>query len=95
LGLTLSGRWDEGATFDIANMILGLHLEEGKVFRGNSPVITFNVPGNIEQVYVDLKGRGVKFTQGIATEPYGKVVSFEDPDGHALLIHQPHETLST
>lgn len=75
--------------------MLGVHVEEGKVVRGNSPVITFNVSENIERVYGELKSRGVRFVQDVTTEPYGKVIPFEDPDGHALLLHQPKDKRAT
>lgn len=92
LGLTLTGKWHEGASFDVGNLTLGLHIEEGEIRRGNSPIITFNVEERIETIYHDLKKRGVKFMGGITEEPYGKVISFEDPDGHTLLLHQASVT---
>jgi predicted enzyme related to lactoylglutathione lyase len=91
LGLGVSRRWHEGATFDLGDVVLGLHIEEGKVTRGNSPTITFKVTGNIEELYDDLVRRGVRFVRAVTTEPYGKIATFEDPDGHALLLHQPPE----
>jgi predicted enzyme related to lactoylglutathione lyase len=89
LGLPLARRWHEGAAFKLENLVLGLHLEEGHIVRGNSPVITFNVNGSIEDLCRDLKIRGVQSLKEIATEPYGKIAPLEDPDGHQLLLHEP------
>jgi predicted enzyme related to lactoylglutathione lyase len=89
LGLSLTRRWHEGAAFEMESLVLGLHVEEAPIMRGNSPVITFNVTGAIEDFCRDLKGRGLQSLKEIATEPYGKVAPFEDPDGHSLLLHQP------
>jgi glyoxylase I family protein len=95
LGIGVARRWHEGAAFNFGNVVLGLHIEEGKVTRGNSPTITFKVTENIDGLYSDLVGRGVHFTQAVTTEPYGRIAAFEDPDGHALLLHQPQEMPSS
>jgi predicted enzyme related to lactoylglutathione lyase len=95
LGLDVARRWHEGAAFNFGDVVLGLHIEEGKVTRGNSPTITFKVTDNIDELYSDLVGRGVHFTQAVTTEPYGKIAAFKDPDGHALLLHQPQEMPSS
>ena len=89
LGLPLRGRWHEGAMFDAGNLELGLHLEEGDVKRGNSPIITFAINRGIEEVHQALKDRAIEFNGPITEHPYGKVVSFQDPDGHVLLLHEP------
>ena len=43
---------------------------------------------DIELVYEELKNRGVKTIGEIRTEPYGKLLTFEDPDGHWLEFYQ-------
>lgn len=43
---------------------------------------------NIELVYKELKEKKVKMIGEIRTEPYGKLLTFEDPDGHWLEIYQ-------
>lgn len=91
LGLALARRWHEGAAFEMGDLVLGLHLEEGRIVRGNSPVITFNVNGSLESFCNDLKNRGVQSLKQIATEPYGKIAPLQDPDGHQLLLHEPQQ----
>ena len=43
---------------------------------------------NIELVYKELKEKKVKMIGEIRTEPYGKLLTFEDPDGHWLEFYQ-------
>jgi metallothiol transferase len=86
LQLQVKSRWHEGTTFDLGDLTLGVHVEEGIVRRGNSPVITFAAQ-NIERVRQHLNQMGVPVGD-IQNEPYGRVMSLEDPDGHALLIHE-------
>ena len=43
---------------------------------------------DIELVYEELKNKGVKTIGEIRTEPYGKLLTFEDPDGHWLEFYQ-------
>jgi len=52
-------------------------------------LVTFHIDSDIENFYDVLKKHGVKFLGQIAEEPIGKVVSFEDPDGHVLSLHEP------
>jgi lactoylglutathione lyase len=88
LGLHLAAEWSEGASFDVGNLTLGVHLEEGTISRGNSPVITLNANEPIETIHANLQGRKVTSLGHVARESYGKVLSLSDPDGHALLIHE-------
>jgi predicted enzyme related to lactoylglutathione lyase len=92
LGFTIAGKWHEGALFNVGNLLLGVHIEEGGITRGGSPIVTFRVIDDIEKVYEILKTRGAQFTGGISVEPYGKIVPLKDPDGHSLLLHQPSAT---
>ena len=88
LGFPLSEKWHEGALFDVGNLLLGVHLEEGQITRGYSPVVTFRVTDDIEKVCETLKTRGAPFVGNVTVEPYGKIVPLKDPDGHSLLLHQ-------
>jgi predicted enzyme related to lactoylglutathione lyase len=89
LGRGVSQRWHEGAIFEFeGDLKLGLHLEEGIVVRGNSPVITLGVSSDLGVVYRALQDQGVCFDGPITTEAYGKIATFRDPDGHALLLHE-------
>jgi predicted enzyme related to lactoylglutathione lyase len=89
LGFAIAGKWHEGALFNVGNLLLGVHIEEGAITRGNSPVVTFRVTDDIEKVCETLKTRGAQFSGDISVEPYGKIVPLKDPDGHSLLLHQP------
>lgn len=89
LGLKLVGQWSNGATFDANNLMIGLHIQEGEIQKGNEPLVTFHIDSNIEKFYDMLKKHGVKLLGQIVEEPIGKVVSLEDPDGHVLSLHEP------
>lgn len=43
---------------------------------------------DIEAFYNDASGKGVKFINGIRDEEYGRLLTFEDPDGHWLEAYQ-------
>src|SRR2546425_12613150 len=75
LGLKLTSKWHEGATFDAGNVVLGLHLEEGPTTRGNSPVITLNAAFDIGRIHTELIRREAANVGGVTEEPYGKVLS--------------------
>ncbi|MBI2486749.1 MAG: VOC family protein [Deltaproteobacteria bacterium] len=70
--------------------MIGLHIQGGgEIQRGNEPLVTFHIDSDIEKFYDVLKKHGVKLLGKIAEEPIGKVVSFEDPDGYVLSLHEP------
>lgn len=43
---------------------------------------------DIELVRDELKSKNVKIIGNIREEPYGKLLTFEDPDGHWLEFYQ-------
>ncbi len=43
---------------------------------------------NIDNIYKELKRKNVKIIGKIRTESYGKLLTFEDPDGHWLEFFQ-------
>lgn len=47
---------------------------------------------DIEALYKDLTSKKVKFIGEIRNEPYGKLLTFEDPDGHWLEFFQNKNT---
>lgn len=60
-----------------------------KAMKENSeefkPSIVFECD-NINEIYEKLKGKGVKFTQDLATMPWGTFAIFEDLDGNEFLL---------
>jgi predicted enzyme related to lactoylglutathione lyase len=44
---------------------------------------------SVDQLYADLSAKGVKFTQAPRDLPWGRDVTFEDPDGNAFNVVQP------
>ena len=45
---------------------------------------------DIEEMRRHLVSLGVKLIGDIREEPYGKLLTFEDPDGHWLEFFEPH-----
>ncbi len=43
---------------------------------------------NIESLYSKLKTKNIKFIGGVRNESYGKLLTFEDLDGHWLEFYQ-------
>lgn len=49
------------------------------------PSIVFECD-NIDETYEELKGKGLRFTQDLATMPWGTFAIFEDLDGNEFLL---------
>jgi metallothiol transferase fosB len=62
--------------------------EKGKV-QPRKTRIMFEV-ARIEEMQEHLISLGVKRIGSIRKEPYGKLLTFEDPDGHWLEFFEPH-----
>lgn len=88
LGLTRIEAWDEGVTFQIDSLVIGLHIDREGGTGGRSPVVVFEVSEDISTVLEKLTARGARFTSEISAYPYGKTASLVDPDGHSLEIYQ-------
>ena len=49
----------------------------------------------LEEKYEQLKKGGVRLTEGIKNEPFGRTVRLRDPDGHDIYLWQPPSRSST
>ena len=88
LGLQLMERYgNHWASVATGNLRIGLHPEsnQNRAGRNGSITIGFVVTG-IEDAVSRLSQQGVRFQGPIAQDNAGKVVHFEDPDGHLLYI---------
>ena len=54
-----------------------------------APRSRFQPESDIEAEVERLKGAGVEFPDGIADQPWGRIVTFKDPDGNDLQLYQP------
>ena len=82
------GAWVEFDLGETSFALLQRPEEKGKV-QPRKTRIMFEV-ARIEEMQEHLISLGVKRIGSIRKEPYGKLLTFEDPDGHWLEIFEPH-----
>ena len=84
------GAWVE---FDLGETSFALlqRPEEKDKVQPRKTRIMFEV-ARIEEMQEHLISLGVKRIGSIRKEPYGKLLTFEDPDGHWLEFFEPHPT---
>ena len=92
LGLSLVKRDGDWAEMEADGLRIGLNGREpqGAGTEGG-PVVTFRPDGSLEEAMEDLRGKGVEFPAGISEHDWGRVVTFEDPDGNDLQLYEPPE----
>ena len=90
LGLPVIKRDGAWAEVDANGVRIGLNGREpeGAGAKGG-PVVTFQADGSLEDTMGDLQGRGVEFPAGISEHDWGRVATFQDPDGNDLQIYEP------
>ena len=81
------GDWVEFEVGETSFAILKRPESKGEV-RPQKTRIMFETD-DIELLFDTLKQRGVKLIGAIREEPYGKLLTFEDPDGHWLEFYEP------
>ena len=80
------GDWIEFDLGETSFAILKRSANKGDVIASKTRIM-FETD-DIELVYKELKNKGVKTIGVIRTEPYGKLLTFEDPDVHWLEFYQ-------
>ena len=93
LGGLTDGDWIEFDLGETSFAILKRPAHKGDVVASKTRLM-FETD-DIELVYEELKNRGVKTIGEIRTEPYGKLLTFEDPDGHWLEFYQRPKPVKT
>ena len=90
LGLSLVKRDGDWAEFEADGLRIGLNGREpeGSGASQGGPVLTFNPEGDLESTMEDLQGKGVEFPAGISEHDWGRVATFEDPDGNDLQLYE-------
>lgn len=91
LGLSFVKRDGDWAEFEADGLRIGLNGREsqGAGASQGGPVLTFRPEEGLESAMQDLQGRGVEFPAGISEHDWGRVATFEDPDGNDLQIYEP------
>lgn len=80
------GDWIEFDLGETSFAILQRPAHKGDVITSKTRIM-FETD-DIELVYEELKNKEVKTIGEIRTESYGKLLTFEDPDGHRLEFYQ-------
>jgi predicted enzyme related to lactoylglutathione lyase len=90
LGLSLAKRDGDWAEVETDGLRIGLNGREpeGAGAHGG-PVVTFQPDNGLEAAIQDLEGKGVDFAAGISEHPWGRVATFQDPDGNDLQLYEP------
>ena len=88
LGLEVTEHDGDWTEIDANGLKIGLNSSESPAGDGGA-AIAFQPEGDIEAEVERLKGAGVEFPDGIADQPWGRIVTFKDPDGNDLQLYQP------
>ena len=90
LGLEVTKREDGWAEVDANGLMIGLNSREGEgAGARGGPVITFQPEGGIEDAKRQLEQKGVDFPAEVSEHPWGRIATFEDPDGNDLQLYAP------
>jgi len=90
LGLDLLLQTEEWAEFDIGGQRFAVQqLKPSEPFHAVNPAVVSLQARPIENTIETLKNKGVRFIQELQTLPYGKMATFEDPDGNLLGLYEP------
>ena len=81
------GDWVEFEVGETSFAILKRPESKGEVLPQKTRIM-FETD-DIELLFDTLKQRSVKLIGAIREEPYGKLLTFEDPDGHWLEFYEP------
>lgn len=78
----IEDKWVEFDLGETSFAILKRDESKGKVIPRKTRIM-FETD-NIESLYKDLRNKNITFIGEVLNEPYGKLLTFEDPDGHWL-----------
>ena len=88
LGLQKKTQWPTYAVFDLCGMMLGLEPGGERGVKKDIPDIYLQVD-NVDDVYSELKGKGVKFLTEPKDQSWGsRTAKFVDPDGNPFILVQ-------
>ena len=81
----------ETNSFDGGGLRLSIHPlpKDWKMVPTGECFLVFYVKEGLEDKCELLKKRGVRFTEDIKDEPFGRTARFRDPDGHDFYLWQP------
>ena len=88
IGLDVIEHDSDWSEVDANGLKIGLNSSESPAGDGGA-AIAFQPSSDIEEEVDRLKGEGVEFPDGIADQPWGRIVTFKDPDGNDLQLYSP------
>ena len=90
LGFKLLFKREDWSEFDIDGQRLALRKVDTLPEHNDSsvPGVSF-LAQPIEQVIATLSQEGVQFAEALKVYPYGKLATFQDPDGNFLGLYEP------
>jgi predicted enzyme related to lactoylglutathione lyase len=88
LGLEQVHQDGDWAQLDANGLHIGLNANEDANGDGGA-VIAFQPQGGIEAATEELRQAGTQISGEITEHPWGRVVTFEDPDGNDLQLYEP------
>ena len=90
LGLSLAKRDGDWAEVETDGLRIGLNGREPEgAGADGGPVVTFQPDNGLEAAMQELEGKGVDFSAGVSEHPWGRVATFQDPDGNDLQLYEP------
>jgi predicted enzyme related to lactoylglutathione lyase len=90
LGLKSVNRQDEWAELEANSLRIGLNARDEESPGGDGgAVVAFQPEGGIDGAVSELEGKGVTFPGGVTDHPWGRIASFQDPDGNDLQLYEP------
>jgi predicted enzyme related to lactoylglutathione lyase len=88
LGLQKKSQWATYAVFDLCGIMLGLEPGGERGVKKGLPDIYLQVD-NVDDVYRELKGKGVKFLTEPKNQSWGaRTAKFADPDENVFILVQ-------
>lgn len=90
LGLDVAEQQSEWAELKADGLTIGLNARSEETPSGDGgAVVAFRVDDDIEAAAGQLRDKGVDLAGEVSEHPWGKVVTFADPDGNDLQLYQP------
>jgi predicted enzyme related to lactoylglutathione lyase len=90
LDLEIVKQQDEWAELKSEGVRIGLNGHQDQIHIGDGgAVLAFHADGGIEPTVDELHRRGATFRGEIIDYPWGRVATFEDPDGNELQLYEP------
>lgn len=79
---------EDWAELDANGLHIGLNATE-RPGAGGGAVIAFQPQNSLAEAVEQLRGEGVPIPGEISAHPWGRVATFNDPDGNDLQLYEP------